>query len=220
MKENESTMLETFDEYARKNVYMVLSNKEVDKVNLKSRPHRTFLGDCVISYRIFLEKENGTACVIVTNELAKELKLSEAELNLMALQNTKRIFPAVFGDMSAFLKEKTDLEYQELEETGLCEDAVDVVFLTNKRKMHGAATMVYMENLRKIADIFGGDFFILPSSIHEVICVRKSYIPDEIDLKEILKCGNAETIQPEEKLGDKVFYYDRSSEKLSVAAGS
>lgn len=220
MEENESTMLETFDEYARRNVYAVLSNKEVDKANLENRPHRTFLGDCVISYRIFLEKENSMTCVIVTNELAKELKLSETELNRLALQNTKQIFPAVFGDMSAFLKEKTDLECKELEETGLCEDNVDVVFLTNKKRMHGAATMVYMENLRKIADIFGSDFFILPSSIHEVICVRKSYIPDEIDLKEILKFGNTETIQPEEKLSDKVFYYDRSSEKLSVAAGS
>lgn len=219
MEENKSTMLETFDEYARRNVYAVLSNKEVDKANLKSRPHRTFLGDCVISYRIFLEKENGMVCVIVTNELAKELKLSEAELNRMALQNTERIFPAVFGDMSTFLKE-ADLECQALEEADLCEDTVDVVFLTNKRKIHGAATMVYMENLRKIADIFGSDFFILPSSIHEVICVRKSYIPDEIDLKEILKFGNTETIQPEEKLSDKVFYYDRSSEKLSVVAGS
>jgi len=41
--------------------------------------------------------------------------------------------------------------------------------LTNKKKQHGAATILYKDVLKKLRDELDKDIYILPSSIHEVL---------------------------------------------------
>ena len=43
--------------------------------------------------------------------------------------------------------------------------------LTNSQKWNGAAAMFWPEKIGEIADKIGDDLYVLPSSIHEVLCL-------------------------------------------------
>ena len=65
-----------------------------------------------------------------------------------------------------------------------------------------------------IEEIFGGDYFILPSSIHEVIVVPDLGIDDqEHDLNEMVRKVNHMVVDPEDRLSDRVI---RASEFLRL----
>lgn len=50
-----------------------------------------------------------------------------------------------------------------------------------------------------------GDFYILPSSIHELICVSKDDVSDPECLKEMVKDVNEAEVKEEDQLSDYVF---------------
>ena len=71
---------------------------------------------------------------------------------------------------------------------------------------------------RQISEIVGGDYFVLPSSIHEVLI-----LPDhgQIPVKDLLmmvKEVNEAEVLPEEQLGNKVLHFRADLQKLQVAA--
>ena len=61
----------------------------------------------------------------------------------------------------------------------------------------------------------GEPYYVLPSSIHEVMVVRESEDMDIGKMKEIVKEVNLSTVEPEDLLSYEVFHYD--GRKLSVA---
>ena len=60
----------------------------------------------------------------------------------------------------------------------------------------------------------GGDFFILPSSIHELLVVPKQDGMELSDLEAMVKEVNATQVAPEEKLSDHVYEYDAKEKEL------
>jgi hypothetical protein len=87
--------------------------------------------------------------------------------------------------------------------------------MTNKWKNFGASAVFDPEALQKAAEAIGGtDFFILPSSVHELMIV-----PDngEMDYREL--CGmvrevNQNEVDPKDFLSDRVQYYDRGTKRV------
>lgn len=54
-----------------------------------------------------------------------------------------------------------------------------------------------------------GDFYLLPSSKHEIICVPDQIErPDIKSLKEIVKAVNADSVSAEDLLSEGVWYVD------------
>lgn len=73
---------------------------------------------------------------------------------------------------------------------------------------HGATVLFYPGMMETLAKIFKGNYFILPSSIHECIT-----IPDNGDftyegLKEMVATINHTQVEPKDRLTDEVYYYD------------
>lgn len=53
-----------------------------------------------------------------------------------------------------------------------------------------------------------GDFFILPSSIHEVIVIADCEDIEVKELTELVQSVNAGSVAPEDKLTDSVYRFD------------
>lgn len=90
-----------------------------------------------------------------------------------------------------------------------------LVCLTNKNGNYGAAVIFYPELLKKVYEYLGEPFYILPSSIHEVlICsmVREEMSVEE--LKEVVVSVNTIAVSESEKLADSVYCYDGTFKKL------
>ena len=61
------------------------------------------------------------------------------------------------------------------------------------------------------------DFFILPSSIHEVLLVKDDGNVNFTELKNMVEEVNATQVAPEEKLTDSVYHYDSKEHIFELA---
>ena len=84
---------------------------------------------------------------------------------------------------------------------------VYIVKLNMHEMMFGAAVLAFPCMLDEIRGNIG-DFIILPSSIHEIICLPVSLGDDIEGYKNMVQFINATEIAPDEKLSDDVYIYD------------
>lgn len=63
------------------------------------------------------------------------------------------------------------------------------------------------------------DYFVIPSSIHELLIARDDGLVTAKALKEIVYEGNRTdgVIKPEDVLSDNVYFYSRSDKALKIA---
>jgi hypothetical protein len=88
---------------------------------------------------------------------------------------------------------------------------------TNEKQVNGATVLLYKDYLKQQAEELDSDLYILPSSIHEVIIVPVSSIPDiEKELDEMIQIVNRENVKPTEVLSEHLLYYSRATDSLSV----
>lgn len=89
------------------------------------------------------------------------------------------------------------------------EDAGSPVMLlvSNRWNIHGAGAIYSEKMLEKIAGMLGSRYFILPSSIHELICVPASGLDLE-ECTDMVAGINALHVRPDERLTDSVYIWD------------
>lgn len=192
---------------------------ERNKMLLKNVPHYDMpeLGFSALFY-VMVDTGNGPNGTILLGDRHMEmLDVSEGELIESAWRNTP------------LAMEYTIINMDELLSDGCCEMACGaacppqpfpVYVVTNKQKLFGAGCIVYPGILEKIAQKLGFDFYILPSSIHEVIVLpAESFEKDQAEaLKMVVMEINQKELACEEVLTDSVYYYSREKQKLFLAA--
>lgn len=88
--------------------------------------------------------------------------------------------------------------------------------LSNERRIHGAVCMLYPGVLKEMADRIGGDFFIIPSSVHEVILLPDADKGLNEGLKQLIREVNSTQVAPEEVLSDTLYRYDRAEGRVMM----
>ncbi len=86
--------------------------------------------------------------------------------------------------------------------------------LTNRQKLYGAACMLYPGVLKEFGRQLGQDFYILPSSVHEVILVPGETGAEHGALQKIVKEINQTQVAEDEVLADSVYYYSRGEDRI------
>ena len=84
-------------------------------------------------------------------------------------------------------------------------------------KVAGAGVIAYQNFMDEAAERVGGDFFILPSSTHEVLLVKDDGEANFRDLKAMVEEVNATQVALEEKLTDSVYHYDSKEHIFELA---
>ena len=96
------------------------------------------------------------------------------------------------------------------------EVASDVMYvLTNRLRSHGAAAVLYEGCLEKIAAELACNYYVLPSSIHEVILTPDRHGFSYEELSSMVKEINESQVREEEVLSDHAYYYDRNRKELT-----
>ena len=80
--------------------------------------------------------------------------------------------------------------------------------LTTPGSFGGAAVLLRPDVLDAARDQLKDDLVILPSSIHEVLVMKKSEAPDIKDLEMMVREINQHEVMPEDRLSDCVYQYD------------
>ena len=91
----------------------------------------------------------------------------------------------------------------------------DVMYVhTNESGYLGAAVILYSDVLKKEYERLGENFYIIPSSIHEIIVVPESFGMNRIEMENMLRSINASDVREEEILSDYVYYYMGKEERI------
>ena len=88
--------------------------------------------------------------------------------------------------------------------------------LSNSVGINGATAMIYREAIRNFADKLDSDFYILPSSIHEVILVPYEDGIRREELKDMVNEVNCTQVPVEEVLSDRVYIYRRNTNMIEI----
>lgn len=90
---------------------------------------------------------------------------------------------------------------------------VEMYVITNSHKIFGAASILSTRILNAVSYLIGGDFIILPSSIHECIAVPYGKMESE-ELREMVREVNDNQVSPEDRLTYNVYKYSKG--ELSI----
>lgn len=215
----------TFLDYkgVKDRIVFKLINTEKNKGFLEDAPHRTFL-DLSVTFYVLVEIScDGTAAMPVKYSHIKRWGVEEKSLWETALQNVKRLLPAEFFTMRHALKECVEHKLLPAgEENLLCDpdsrrDSMYV--LSNKIRSYGAACIAYPYVLEMIGDILSEDFYVLPSSVHEVVIVPASAGIPWREMDEMVQEINRTQVAPEEVLSDSAYLFERASGTLRSGCG-
>lgn len=77
--------------------------------------------------------------------------------------------------------------------------------------------MLWGELMEGFAEQAGGNFYILPSSVHDLILLPDSFAICTDSLREMVKEVNESTVAREESLSQDVYYYDSGEKRVRIA---
>lgn len=175
-----------------------LVHAEKNAQMLKQVPHLPIL-DFVIVFYVLIPAQNHDCCsVLVKNEHLNMWKLPISVLYQYAKENTPRLCPEVFCSLADFA-EKEGME--ELAESPL-------YVLTNENGINGAGVILYPGIPEKIYAHVGGNYFLLPSSIHEFLIVPDFGEIHPWKLLTMLREINETQVEEEEVLSNHIYYFD------------
>lgn len=223
-KEQQSEMFMGIEHF-KENVIMCLINTEQNRELLAGIPSRGFQDLSVIYRWVVKSSPDEMESSIVSNEMAEIAGMTEEELFRCAVENTRRINPVsvtCMGSMLGSIPEGTILPLEAREELELIKRTSDNMWIiSNSSGIYGAVSMLYEENLHQLAEKLGENFFILPSSIHEVIAVPMEMAGKNLtNLIEMVQEVNMGSVELAERLSNSVYHYDRNARKVTLAAES
>lgn len=99
---------------------------------------------------------------------------------------------------------------------GTEEDEVPMYVLTNSEKALGAACILYDGMLKHCAKWLNSAYYLLPSSIHEVILVPEKVVMDSQELAVMVREINRTQVLKTEVLSDQIYFYSPESGKISI----
>ena len=221
-----------------------LVNAELNSELLKSVPHIRYMDFAIVffylfskdlSEEVFRKKDtSGTASILIYNSHMAFWKKSIDDLKRCAEINTARNLGVALLRMEDVLLEcMAKRRMEDYEAVNLFEenepepvnlldgnfaqfDFPPMYVLTNDRREFGASAILYDGILKRAGEIINSGFYIIPSSIHELILVPEVQGVNSGDLKNMVKQVNDNELPPAEVLSDSVYYYNPLVGELSV----
>ncbi|SNU04583.1 hypothetical protein SAMN06297422_101125 [Lachnospiraceae bacterium] len=211
-------------DYIKEHLVMLMIHTEDNKELLSNSPHRNVV-DCSVVYKILHEIDAfGMKSSPVTNEMMEGLGMTEQELFDIASENTRKMLPTKIQSMAeilgGFLMADVPEEMRDMVADEFIPQNNEMMIISNEYGMHGAVNMLYDDNLHEVSERFGDDLYILPSSVHEVICIPAKYAEDTQTLADMVHEINMNVVSQEDRLSNQVYHYDKEQRKLSMATDS
>ena len=200
-------------EVFRRKVFMRLINREKNKELLQQVPYREFMDLAIVYYYSLQISDAVVGTMLITEEHLHLLNVSAEELHQAAQGNCQRFQPVKLQDMKEIMLvigNKTGIPVPEMEK----EELQPMYVLSNTIGMYGAVAMVFEEELRRFSERLKCSFYVLPSSIHEVILIPECKECCVEYFLQMVKEINATQVATTEVLSDSVYFYDKSLEKL------
>lgn len=162
---------------------------------------------------------NDEASFAVTNDLVSSMRLTKEEVLDIARKNTDALDFKIrnMNDVLGGMMDQFGVE------DGYANEVIPNTYnplyvVTSDSGQFGAAAMVSDRTLQKIGDTLGENYTILPSSRHEILCIKDSEGFDSEALHQMVYSINRTEVHPDDYLSDTVYHYDRQTHTLTRAS--
>ena len=194
-------------------------SKESNQEYLQDKPHLEVAEDLAVVYAVRLGgAADGIMNAVVTDRMMENWGVSLEELNETAMNNMETLSPVNFKTMQEVLaemmfpgrtpsQEEMDMFFPPMEGPAL-------YVLTNEDKVYGAKAILNEKVMDDIAEKIGGDFVILPSSVHEVLILSDAEHMDRRALEDMVQSVNQTEVMAQDVLSDHVYCYDSKEHEL------
>ncbi len=201
-----------------------LINREANSERLDNAPF-TPMEDLAISYHILVsQNQDGIGSIMITNELMEQYGIDVETLHTQAMENNNRLMPPMVEDLNVIMNEMMAFD------AGISNDEAEVYMqdmipksgpklycITKALKINGAIDIMDSDVQQAVAVIMGGDYYILPSSIHECLAISVDMVQDKEDLEMMVRDVNEKLVDADEVLSNNVYAYDAKEHTLELA---
>lgn len=198
-------------------ICLKLVNTKLNSRFLKEVPHLEFLDLSIIFFVPIDNIQGHSGSLTVTNELMAKWGVDTDELYELAKTNTQRLFKGKVIPMEYAL-EDIRCDSEDSGEDVLYDENSIMYVAANKEKRNGAAIFLDDELLAKFANKIDNDFYIIPSSIHELIFLSDGPGMEPEDIRGIISEVNCACVDPEDVLSNALYVYRRETGVVQLVA--
>lgn len=198
-------------DYILENVKLrVVSDANMSEIKKMDIAYKHYLDMLILFYIDVSEAStaDATASVTLRKEELVRAGIEQTELLESAIRNIENDY--VVSSMEKVICEILGIPVEEAPDMS---GDIEMYVITNSHKMFGAASLLSTRILNAVSYLIGGDFVILPSSIHEFIAVPYGNMESE-ELREMVREVNDREVLPEDRLTYNVYKYSKG--ELSI----
>ena len=182
-----------------------LLNAKANKQYLADKPHTKFL-DLVVMYVINIDK---TSSMPITDRILEQFGITKRKLHKIAMENLE-VSASKVQSLQDVLKTLVG------ESADIASEDLGVTVLTNDECRFGANLILDKKVMEAISKQNGGDFIIIPSSIHEVLIMPMSRGTE--GLSDMIRTVNETAVEPVDVLSNHPYVYSAETKKVRSVA--
>lgn len=209
-----------FNDYEkiREWLFIRVCNYDANKEMLASVPHKR-IEDLAITYHVMVNvsDDGDVSSAIISNEIISAFGVSKERLHQDAMASSPRLAPAKVDAIGNVISE---LSGESAESFKIPAPNFSMIVVTNRFGINGAAALFYPGMMERIAEKMHGNFYVLPSSVHEIIALPASLNTDGERLSAMVQDINATVVDPADRLSDNAYLYDADSRTFRVTGGN
>ena len=201
---------------AKSRLFVRLINYDRNADILRDVVHKT-LGDIVFTvYAIVDENEFGIVSTKVLKSMVKKWDKNEDDIFNEAIKNTYYLTPPRIYKWEGVLCDESYAGESFMNDEDICD--LDKSFsgntLSTTRKTNGAIAVFLPGVAEKISELLDSDFYMVFTSIHEVMIHSTGSGVDPKDLKLVLQDTLREVTPSSDYLTEKIYKYNRKTHKF------
>lgn len=203
-------------ETAKSRLFVRLINYDRNADILQNVVYKTLDDIAFVVYAILDEREGKLISTKILKSMVKKWGKNEDDIFNEAIENTYRISPPRFYILEKMLLNNnySGESFMNSNDTFQLNDRFVGNLLSTTRQINGAIAVFLPGVAEKIYEMLKSDFYMVFTSIHEVMIHSTKSRVDPSDLKNILKSTIAETTREPDYLTEKIYKYNRKAHKF------
>lgn len=196
-------------------IQIKLCKKEWNRNYIQGKISRSFLDFEILYYldvHDMFSCESEVAEIVLTEPYLQQWGVTEEQVFQAALSNLKEKNWFQIFSLDGLLQELAGIEQNNKVSAGR-----GLYVLTDlSQHNYGGAALFSPEALQKAAVMANGSYYILPSSISELIIVPQSMDISPSEMRFMVKSVNQSSVERRQQLSDNVYYYDAEKGQITM----
>ena len=207
----DTTFYSDFEKLKDQIIFRIV-NRELNADLLSEIPHMDYLDLSITFLALLSVQQTADATIQIRNSHLALWDVPTDTLFELAKKNTPRLLASDVRDLRDLLKEISPPGNDLVPEPE--EVAYPMYVLTNQIRLHGAGCILYDNLLASLSQKFDDDFYIIPSSIHEVLLIPQAVADERAALDAMICEVNRTQVPADEILSDHAYLYSRKRNEI------